>query len=100
MDIGELVVDQVSSDPGLVEGDMRAVIRLSKWVLFGLAFAWAGYAAWGVYTISQIFPAQEPVHSDLLATVQICAVIFGPALCAGIFLAIKWPERQDSESEI
>jgi hypothetical protein len=77
------------------------VIKPIKWALFLLGLGWAAYSIWGVWVLSHIFPQEHPSNSGLsniLAGAQLFAVTLGPALAAGVFLLIRWPERMKAKN--
>ena len=76
---------------------MTNLIRLSKWVLLLISAGWALYSSNAFILLAQTFPTSEsPGYgtSELLATLQGYAVVFGPAMLAAILLMIRWPENK------
>jgi hypothetical protein len=76
------------------------MVRAGKWLLLLIALAWAWYAGSFFLFLARAVPVTEPVRNDmahLLATVQGYAVVFGPAIVAGLVLIMKWPEGKRAD---
>jgi hypothetical protein len=76
------------------------LVRAGKWLLLLLALAWTWYAGSFFLFLANTFPVTQPVPngtSHLPATAQGYALVFGPAIVAGLFLIMRWPEDKRSD---
>jgi hypothetical protein len=77
------------------------LVRAGKWLLLLLALVWAWYAMLFFLFMADAFPVTQPKENDLsglLASAQAYLLVFGPAVIAGLFLKMKWPERKRDAS--
>ena len=70
------------------------LVRIAKWVLLLGTICWAIYSANAFLFLARTFPSPEPFKqgvSELIASAQGYAVVFGPVIVALILLLIRWP---------
>gem|GEM_PF-2523300 len=77
-------------------------MRLVKWGLLIIGICWAIYSASAFIFLARTFPFPELVKhgaSELFASIQGYAVVFGPVILAVLLLMIRWPEGGKGNSK-
>ena len=78
---------------------MTNYVRFAKWALLIVGIGWAVFSANGFIFLARAFPSQsrETALSEILASAQGYAVVFGPAALAVVLLVIQWPKKKSKD---